>query len=367
MVQTATQISREAPFLEDYRRRLLDGVYGGTELYTQAEIDSPDFKGPPGAKAGDKKSPGLLDTPVDQFQRGIASFAPTESAAFSQAAQQMGIDPTTGQQTGVASFQPFIQKAGAGLDQAITGLGMGQATTALGIPSLQTAQQQYDPTQANTQDFMNQYQADVTKKALQQMDEQAAQAQSNLASQAQKAGAFGGARFGVQEAELAKNLQDIKSKRVFEDLSKNFMQAQQAAIGTSESARARELQAAPIYGQLGQTTGQLASAIGQQGLGFGNLGAQQFGLGQQGIQSLLGAGQVQRTRGQALEDEDFRFKTAQSLEPRQRIQFGSDILAGTPSIQQSMSQQPIPYTNPLAAAVGGGLAGLGGLGAMYSN
>jgi hypothetical protein len=138
------------------------------------------------------------------------------------------------------------------------------------------------------------------------------------------------------------------------------MQAQQAAIGTSESARARELQAAPVYGQLG-------SAAGQQALGFGNLGAQQFGLGQQGIQSLLGAGQVQRTRDQALADEDFRFKTAQSLEPRQRIQFGADILAGTPSIQQSMSQQPIPYTNPLAAAVGGGLAGLGGLGAMYSS
>ena len=307
MVQTATQISREAPFLEDYRRRLLDGVYGGTEVYTQAEIDDPEFKGPPGAKAGDKKDPGLLDTPVDQFQRGIASFAPTESAAFSQAAQQ-----------------------------------------------------KYDPTQANTQDFMNQYQADVTKKALQQMDEQAAKAQSNLASQAQKAGAFGGARFGVQEAELAKNLQDIKSKRVFEDLSKNFMQAQQAAIGTSESARARELQAAPVYGNLG-------AAAAQQSLGFGNLGAQQFGLGQQGIQSLLGAGQVQRTRDQALADEDFRFKTAQSLEPRQRIQFGADILAGTPSIQQSMSQQPIPYTNPLAAAVGGGLAGLGGIGAMYSS
>ena len=345
--QTSTQIGREAPFLEDYRRRLLDGVYGGTELYKEGDTL------PEGKKVGDKKDPGLLDTPVDQFQRGIASFAPTESAAFSQAAQQMGIDPTTGQQTGVASFQPFI-------DQAQQGLTGAMGTTALGIPSLQTAQQQYDPTQANTQDFMNQYQANVTQEALKQMDEQAAKAQSNLASQAQKAGAFGGSRFGVQESELAKNLQDIKSKRVFEDLSKNFMQAQQAAIGTSESARARELQAAPVYGNLG-------AAAAQQAMGFGNLGAQQFGLGQQGIQSLLGAGQVQRTRGQAVEDEDFRYKTAQSLEPRQRIQFGSDILAGTPSIQQSMSQQPIPYTNPLAAAVGGGLAGLGGLGAMYSS
>ena len=346
MVQTATQISREAPFLEDYRRRLLDSVYGGTEVYKEGDTL------PEGKKIGDKKDPGLLDTRVDQFQRGIASFAPTESAAFSEASRQMGIDPATGQRTGVASFEPFMQQAQQGLTSAM-------GTTALGIPSLQAAQQQFDPTTARTSDFMNQYQADVTKKALEQLDQEAAKAQSNLASQAQKAGAFGGARFGVQEAELAKNLQDIKSKRVFEDLSRNFMQAQQAAIGTSESARARELQAAPVYGQLGQTAGQ-------QALGFGNLGAQQFGLGQQGVQSLLGVGQAQRTRDQALFDEDFRFRRQQSLEPRQRIQFGADILAGTPSIQQSMSQQPLPYTNPLAAAVGGGLAGLGGIGAMYS-
>ena len=204
---------------------------------------------------------------------------------------------------------------------------------------------------------MNQYQADVTKKALEQLDEEAAKAQANLATQAQKAGAFGGARFGVQEAELAKNLQDIKSKRVFEDLSRNFMQAQQQAIGTSESARARELQAAPVYGQLGQVAGR-------QALDIGNLGAQQFGLGQQGIQSLLGVGQTQRTRAQALADEQFRQETAANLEPRSRIQFASDILQGIPSVSQTISQQPLPYTNPLAAAVGGGLTGLGTLGSL---
>ena len=35
--QTTTQISREAPFMEDYRRRLLDGVYGGTEVYKEGD------------------------------------------------------------------------------------------------------------------------------------------------------------------------------------------------------------------------------------------------------------------------------------------------------------------------------------------
>ena len=218
---------------------------------------------------------------------------------------------------------------------------------ALGIPSLQAAQTQFDPSTANTQAFMNQYQANVTQEALKQLDEQAAKASAQLAGQATKGGTFGGARYGVQQAELAKNLQDIKSKRIFEDLSRNFMQAQQQAIGTSEANRARQLQAAPIYGQIGT--------------GIGNLGAQQFGLQQQGIQSLLGTGNIQRTRDQALADEAFRFQTAQGMEPRQRISFASDILSRTPSVQQSITQQPFPYTNPLAAAAGMGISALGGL------
>ena len=312
MAQTSTQISREAPFLEDYRRRLLDSVFA--------------------------PSTGLASTRIPQFERDIAGLTSGEQAGISEAQRVAGIDPNTGQRTGIASFEPFIQQA--------------QATTALGIPSLQQAQTQFDPTTANTQDFMNQYQANVTQEALRQLDEQAQKAQNQLAGQAVRAGTFGGSRFGVQEAELAKNLQDIKSRRVFEDLSRNFLQAQQQAIGTSEANRARQLQAAPIYGQLGTNVG--------------NIGAQQFGLQQQGIQSLLGTGNVQRTRDQAVDDESFRFQTAQALEPRQRVQFSSDILSRTPSIQQSITQTPFPYTNPLTAAAGMGISALGGLGAFFN-
>ena len=312
MSQRSTQIAREAPFLEDYRRRLLDSVFA--------------------------PSTGLASTPIPQFERDIAGLTSGEQAGITEAQRVAGIDPTTGQKTGLASFEPFIQQA--------------QATTALGIPSLQQAQTQFDPTTANTQDFMNQYQANVTQEALKQLDEQAQKAQNQLAGQAVRAGTFGGSRFGVQEAELAKNLQDIKSRRVFEDLSRNFMQAQQQAIGTSEANRARQLQAAPIYGQLGTNVG--------------NIGAQQFGLQQQGIQSLLGSGNVQRTRDQAVDDEAFRFQTAQGMEPRQRISFASDILSRPPSIQQTISQQPFPYTNPLTAAAGMGISALGGLGAFFN-
>ena len=310
--QQTTQIAREAPFLEDYRRRLLDTIF------------APDT--------------GLASQRIPQFERRIAELSRGEQAGIDEAQRSLGIDPASGQQTGVASFRPFIDQA--------------QSTMALGIPSLQAAQTQFDPSTANTQAFMNDYQANVTQEALKQLDEQAAKASAQLAGQATRGGTFGGARYGVQQAELAKNLQDIKSKRIFEDLSRNFMQAQQQAIGTSEANRARQLQAAPIYGQIGT--------------GIGNLGAQQFGLQQQGIQSLLGTGNISRTRDQALADEAFRFQTAQGMEPRQRISFASDILSRTPSVQQSITQQPFPYTNPLAAAAGMGISALGGLGAFYN-
>ena len=310
--QQTTQIAREAPFLEDYRRRLLDTIF------------APDT--------------GLASQRIPQFERRIAQLSRGEQAGIDQAQSALGIDPASGQQTGVASFKPLMDQAAS--------------TMALGIPSLQAAQTQFDPSTANTSAFMNQYQADVTQQALKQLDEQAAKASAQLAGQATKGGTFGGARYGVQQAELAKNLQDIKSKRIFEDLSRNFMQAQQQAIGTSEANRARQLQAAPIYGQLGT--------------GIGNLGAQGFGLQQQGIQSLLGTGNIQRTRDQALADEAFRFQTAQGMEPRQRISFASDILSRTPSVQQSITQQPFPYTNPLSAAAGMGIAALGGLGSFYN-
>ena len=169
-----TQISREAPFLEDYRRRLMDSVFAAT------------------------------DQPIVPQERAISPFDEFQTAGFGEAARQLGFtfDPATGSltRTGQAAFQPDLDAA--------------RAAAQAGIPALQAAQGQFDPSQSNYQQFFDQYQADVTNQALKQMDEEAAKAQANLATQAQRAGAFGGSRFGVQEAELAKNLQDIKSRRI---------------------------------------------------------------------------------------------------------------------------------------------------------
>lgn len=320
----STNIQREAPFLEDYRRRLMDSVFA----------------------AGDKA--------IVPQGRDIAGFDPFQQAGFGAAAGELGYtyDPTTGgvTKTGLASFEPYL---GSGL----AGIQTGQATAAMGIPALQQAQKQFDPSQSNYQQFFDEYQADVTKEALKQMDSEAAKAQNQLASQAQDAGAFGGSRFGVQEAELAKNLQDIKSQRIFQDLSQNFQQAQGKAMNTFEQAQARNLGAAGAFGQLGGLQAQL-------GQGIAGLGQMRAGLGAQGIGSLMNIGTQRQTRDQAIDDENLRLLTAKAQEPFGRLSFIGDMLSRQPSVNQAYLQQPVPYTNPLLGAVGAGIAGLGAYGAM---
>ena len=307
--QTSIQYAREAPFLEDYRRRLLESAF--------------------------KKA----DSPTPVARRGIADFDTREGAAFDFGARQMGIDPATGMSTGDPIYQQYLDT--------------GMATLGQGIAPLQSAMQQYDPSTSNTAGFMNQYQKNVTDAALQQMNEEFAKQQANLAGQAVKGGVFGGSRFGVAQAELGKNLANLTSQRIFQDLSQNFQQAQNQSINTFNQARQRELAGAAQLGQLGT----------QQA----NLGAQAVGLGQQGISSLLNLGQIRRQRQQALADEQFRFDQEAGREPFQRLGFLSDILSRTPSVQQRITQNPAPYTNPLLGAIGMGITGLQAYGGMTGN
>ena len=279
-------------------------------------------------------------------QQGIVGFRPLQTGAIRGTAGLYGIDPTTGLPTGTgAAFDPAFA-------QAQQDIGTGMSTVGMGIPSLQAAQGQFDPSTSNYQQFFNQYQSDVTKEALKQMDAEAAVARNQLQDQAQQVGAFGGSRMGVQEAELDKNILDIKSRRIFQDLAQNYQQAQDKAIGTYESAAGRRLQAAPLFGQLG---------TGQAGLGAQRAGmaTQQFGMQQQGLGSLFGFGQAEQTQAQQLANEQFRQQIEMSQEPYKRLGFMSDILQGIPSYQQTVQQKPLPYTNPLLGALGAGLGTYG--------
>jgi len=283
-----TQITREAPYLEEFRRNFLQGAWDLT------------------------KQPGTTSGP-----RGIAGLDAFQTGAMDQYAKNLGIDPTTGLPTGTgATFEPYFKA---------------------GLSALDSATKQYDPSTSNYKQFMNQYQSDVTNEALKQMDQQAQMAQNKLAGDAVKGGVFGGSRFAVEKSQLDNNLQDIKSRRIFQDLAQNYSQAQDKAIGTFESGRARDMSAAGMLPQMG---------------------AQQFNLANQGLGQLFNFGVGRQGFEQSKLDDLFRVSEGKRMEPYNRLSYFGDVLAGIPSVSQTFTQKPLPYTNPW-------LGGIGAATAMY--
>ena len=284
---------------------------------------------------GTQQAQGLLQLPQTIPQQQVAGFSPTQEAAMNLAFQ------------GIGAFQPFIQAS-----QAAQTAGLGSA--AAGAEALR--QMNFDPSRA--QQFMDPYQQAVTQEAIKEIDRQAAMAENQLAGQAVKAGAFGGSRFGIQQSELARNAQDLRSRRIFEDLSRNFQQAQAQAAAANQQ---RAQQAAGFA-----NIGKLTSGIGSTMAG---LGAQQQQLGQQDVSQLLGIGGLQQQLAQTQLGTDYQNQLNQMMEPFRRLSFGSQTLQqvtpGAGTATQTIA--PMPTTNPIAQAAGIITGGLGGLGALVGN
>jgi hypothetical protein len=122
-----------------------------------------------------------------------------------------------------------------------------------------TQAEQYSGPQAYQQ-FMSPYQQEVIDTTLSEFDRQRQIQQQGIASQAIQAGAFGGAREGVQQAEFgAQSLQDRAALQA-QLLQQGFGQAQQAAqTAFTQQQGLASLQPQLVSGQIGAL-----SALGQQ-------------------------------------------------------------------------------------------------------
>jgi hypothetical protein len=254
----------------------------------------------------------------------------------------------------------------------------------------------YDPNSVT--EYMNPYQQQVTANAVAEMNRQAAIQNQGVAAQAAKAGAFGGSRFGVQQAELGRNLADIQSQRIMQDYSQNYSQAQQAAMNAFANQQARLQNAGQISLGAGSLANQEASGlaglgnmqytmgmgVGQMGLNAGqlqnqygaslaNLGQSEAALGQQRQALQQGDTSFQWNMGQNLQAQNQRLLDAArmnqqlyNMEPYQRMSYYADLLNRTPSGQMGMSQTTAPSASPWSQMAGLGIAGLGAYNA-YNN
>jgi len=309
MADTQTSVVRQPPYIEKRTEQLLASVFGDPNATKNPGESDEAFNLRKFGRAG-------ISQAVPGFQ--FAGFTPEQQQAFGLAS------------SGIGSYAPYLQQAG-------TDLGLAGANYLGGAQS-------YNPQSAKA--FMDPYQQQVTQQALQEYDRQGAMAQNQLAGNAVKGGVFGGSRYGVQEAELGRNLQDMKSRRIFEDMSRNYQQAQGAAMGSFADQQKRQMMA-----------GQGLAGIAKQRAGLGALGQQ---LGQGDIQSLLGIGGMKQQLGQGMMEANRQQQLMAQREPFNRLGFASDILRGVPSGQISYTSQP--QTNPFAQALGLGIAGLGAMG-----
>lgn len=240
---------------------------------------------------GDKQ--GLVETPLPVVGQQVAGFSPAQQQAFTLATQ------------GIGGYLPFLQAAEAATAQA---------------------GQRFQP--GAQQAFMDPYQQDVTNEALKEIRRQGDIARQAQSAQAVKAGAFGGSREGVVRAETERGIQDIMSRRIFEDLSRNYQQA----VAASQGAGAGLL---------------------QQGKQFGALGTTAQAQNLQDIQSLLGVGGLQQQLGQAQLEAQRQNLLAQQQEPFRRYSYGLEALAGLPFGGTTIQQKEVPTANPFLQALSG--------------
>ena len=259
--------------------------------------------------------------PLTVPQQQVIGFSPTQQSAMNLAFQ------------GIGSYQPFLDAAQAAQTAGLGTIGAGAQTV---------AGAQFVPTEATLDRFRDPYQKFVTDEAIKEIDRQAAMAQNQLAGQAVRAGAFGGSRFGIQQSELARNAADLKSRRVFEDLSRNFQQAQAAA----RAANQQRIQAGQVFGQLGRG----ASGIGGAMAG---LGAQTQQLAGQDVQQLMGIGGLQQQLAQTALNVDYQNRLNLANAPFQQLSTAAGILQQlSPQTVGQQTIAPLPQTNPFAQAAG---------------
>jgi len=309
-----TQFTREAPQIEAEKLGLMQTAKEYTQFGMNpwelrdktATVGDPEFGkyGYTGTDArytqgqkfedltrGQRAAEGQVNVPQQQ----VSQFDPMQQQAF----QAVG--------AGLGTFQPYLNAASQ---------------------YAQAATQQYDPSTAYQQ-YMNPYQDEVIGGIERQFEK----AQNLQAEKAGRVGAFGGARQGVQAAELTGQM----AQTVGMAQAQNYGQAQQQA----------QQQFTGQMGRYGQAASQMAGLGGQQ--------QQQ----QQGdIASMMASGSVQQQRAQQIQDAQYRQQLQQMYEPYQRLGFTSDIYQGMPSSAMATAMGTSPGTSPLAQAVGTGITGL---------
>lgn len=379
-------------------------LFGGTAF------DGSDRAGRRTPNGGGSGGGGSQQTTGTTYQTNIPAYLedPTKAmVARGELLSQQGYIPYAGQR--VAGLTPEQQAVYGELGQMQTPGEFGQAGATLtgaeqfgaagalqamgyGSQNITPEQLQYfqmaqpetfGSTQA--QQYMSPYQQAVTDVAKREALSEAQLMNRDLASKAAKAGAFGGSRFGVEQAllgsKLATNLTDIQTKGLqsaYENAQQQFerdraagmtagQQNLQAALGVQSLGAQQSLEAQ----RLNEANRQAAAGINLQGAQFGattglQAAQQRMGLGTatqsadlQRLAAQESAGKAQQDQQQAELNAAYNTYLEQRDWEKNQLGFLSGLIRGTPfsTSQTGTTSAPAPSTTSQLAGLG--IAGVG--------
>lgn len=274
------------------------------------------------------------------------AMAPGGYQAYGQE-RQAGFTPMQQQAfTGAQNMQAPQQTADASNIAAQTGL------AALGTHYQGGQFQGGQFGQQDAQQYMSPYMQSVVDVQQREAQRQADIAGTQRNAQAVGAGAFGGSRQAIMDAEAARNLATQQGGIQAAGQQAAFQQAQ----SQYNADQSRRMQAQ----QLGEQSRQYGAGLGMQGLQTAGQMAGQLGaLGQQQYQQGVGINQLQQQYGtqqqqqqQAALTQQYQDFLNQKQDPYKQLGFMSDMLRGLPMSNSAMSQytQPPSALNQLAGA-----------------
>jgi hypothetical protein len=256
-----------------------------------------------------------------------SQFTPLQQQAFQSAGQQ-GVAGQIGQATGIA---------GAAANQALS--------AGAGFSPYQTGQ-----FGAQAADYMNPYMQNVVGIQQREAQRQADIAGTQRAGEAVRAGAFGGGRQAVVDAEAARNLAMQKGDIQSRGLNTAYEQAQQ--MFNQEQQRGEQSR------QFGANLGLQGVQSALQGAStLGSLGNQQFGQQMDITQRQAEMGGTQQQQMQRMLDQQYQDYMAQQRHPYEQLDWMTAQLRGVPMGSQSQVYSSQPSTSAQIAGLGTTLAG----------
>jgi hypothetical protein len=240
-----------------------------------------------------------------------------------------------------AQFTPLQQQAFQGAGAMTPSAATGEATTR----ALNTQYNPYATGQFGAQagQYMDPYMQNVVDIQQREAQRQADIAGTQRGAEAVKAGAFGGSRQAIMDAEAARNLATQKG----DIQARGLQDAYTRGLGQFNTEQ-----------QLREQSRQYGAGLGLQGLQTALTGAgQQFsqGLDINKLQQAYGTQQQQQVQNILSQQyEDF---LAQKKFPYQQLEFQSNLLRGTPSGSVQSMYAPSPSTGSQLVGAGTALYG----------